>query len=90
MIQLRNSSENSEELVYGDIHELTEIPNEVIGYVRGSKQHFYSYTNLSSSSISIKISFKAKVLLNNYPSLNLENQKLKLKPYQTVLLKEER
>lgn len=88
MIKLRNSSEYSDILIYGDFEEV-KIENEYIfWYKRTYNNKTINITvNMAEEAISIE-SFKANILLNNYGDLGLCNINM-LKEYEAIVWEEE-
>ncbi|WEV57689.1 alpha-glucosidase [Ligilactobacillus acidipiscis] len=83
MIQLRNNSEITNQLIYGDFKGEEKLPNSVIGYYRGKDTEIV--VNLSNKKQ--KIRKKAtKVYLNTHQNLITESDYLLLKPYQGIVI----
>lgn len=83
IIALRKNAEYRSDLVDGDFEQITDVPGDVIAYRRGKRLEVY--VNLGSNEAEFPLTF-SKVLADNYSSLEAENDKVKMKPYQAVLI----
>ena len=86
MIRLRKEAPA---LIYGDYRCLNPDDPITYQYIRSwEEQDFYVLLNLSRDSARIDIPFRAapQVLINNYPTLDIDNGQLTLQPYQAVVL----
>lgn len=85
MIQIRNKSEYEKELIFGKYEQLKELPANIVGYKRGN--HFKVLVNLSAEKVEVSID-DSDVILGNYKQSGFVTDRLILKPYEAVLLKE--
>lgn len=83
MIELRNHSELSTELIYGEIAEITDVPDDVIAYRRGSRLRLYANWSTTDQDVTVPA---GKVHLNNYPTLEQGADGVTLRPYQSILI----
>lgn len=88
MIKLRNLSSYSETLVYGDFEANYTTNDNVISYFRVSnKEKIQIIVNLSDESEVIDIEDnKFEILIRNYHVINVKNKKIKLKPYEALVI----
>lgn len=90
IIQLRQSSEVSECLIYGDIEPMLEEDPTIIAYKRKlNQEEVVCYFNFSSEGRKVKFDYyRYNVLLNNYKEEieTISEQAYLLKPYQALVL----
>ena len=89
MIQLRNHSEYSETLIYGDIKPLWNTNENVISYLRRDNNNtFQIIVNLSDELITQEIDNEVQdVTLNNYENPQINQDSVNLRPYECLLIK---
>ncbi|MBI5972981.1 alpha-glucosidase [Staphylococcus caledonicus] len=89
MIKLRNDSEYSNALIYGDIHPIWNTSDEVISYYRiFNNLQLQVIVNLSNNEVNQTLGDgNHKVIFNNYKDNNLYEKAISLRPYEAVLLK---
>ena len=88
MIRLRKETSA---LVYGDYRCLNPDESLTFRYVRSEGENdVYVLLNFSSESVEVAIPIRAlaRVLINNYPTLDIAGENLILLPYQAVVLLE--
>lgn len=83
LIQLRNRSEYSQTLIYGEI-EFKSVDDDVICYCRKGDRTVRIYVNLSKNTVELPLTTE-KVILSNY---KLSENKTSLAPYQALVLEE--
>ncbi|MGM0874752.1 MAG: glycoside hydrolase family 13 protein [Bacillota bacterium] len=90
IIQVRQSSEASECLIYGEIEPILEEHPTIVAYKRRlNAEEVVCYFNFSSDSQKVKLDHnKYDVLLNNYKEEkeSISEQEYSLKPYQALIL----
>lgn len=82
MIELRQNSNYSEDLIYGDFEQIYS-EGDVIAYKRG--KNIVCLVNLGTSTQNIKLKI-GKILLNNYDTLKIDEDNIILEPYQGILI----
>lgn len=86
MIALRNHSEYSQTLIYGDFNPLDTDKN-IIGYQRIGNELIEVYVNLDNEGKELNTS--GEILLSNYQNTEINDQKISLFPYQAVVLRKD-
>lgn len=86
MIALRNHSEHSQTLIYGDFKPLDTDKN-IIGYQRIGDELIEVYVNLDNEGKELNTS--DEILLSNYQNTEINDQKISLFPYQAVVLRKD-
>jgi len=79
MIQIRKTSDISNDLINGDFETITTPHPNIIAYKRGTRA--IVYINLSSKPVDIELP-TGNVILSNYSKINLQ----RMEPYQSILI----
>lgn len=82
MIELRQNSNYSEDLIYGDFEQI-HSDGDLIAYKRG--ENIVCLVNLGDSTQNIKLKV-GEILLNNYKTLKIKENNIILEPYQGILI----
>lgn len=82
MIELRQNSNYSEDLIYGDFEQI-HSDGDLIAYKRG--KNIVCLVNLGDSTQNIKLKV-GEILLNNYKTLKIKENNIILEPYQGILI----
>lgn len=86
LIWLRQKSQYSDDLVFGDFKVYEQNNDNVISYIRNDKVYVLVSLSDQEELVDFDLSNK-KILINNYPDVNAENSaKLRLHPYQAIML----
>lgn len=85
LIRIRKDEKNKESLVYGEIHEIQDVPEPVIAFERISAdgEKIRIWVNMSEEEQEVEIA-EGTLLINNYVSG--ESGQTSLKPYQAVMV----
>lgn len=86
MVELRNDSGLSAELIYGDIAEITDVPDDVIAYRRGQRLHVYANWSTQEQTVTVPTDRTVRVHLNNLDRLKPDGDTVTLLPYQAILV----
>ena len=87
LIGLRKSKEYSNTLIYGKFEPaLLEYENIIAYYRRGDNNSILVINNYDNNLCEVEINLNdKKVLLNNYEDIDIKDNKIILKPYQSVI-----
>ncbi|MGK9185558.1 alpha-glucosidase [Priestia filamentosa] len=86
MIQLRQTGELSEVLRFGAIHEIKDVPDEVIAYTREFKnKKVHVLSNLSNRKVTVKLEHVQSVYLYSQSKPFISAKEIVLEPYQGIL-----
>ncbi|MCY3034537.1 alpha-glucosidase [Aerococcus urinae] len=89
LIELRQDSNLSQVLIYGDINFLDNLPSQVMGYQRQvEEQEVIVLVNFNSEAVALDDSFESyEVILSNYSQFDkLDNNYIELAPMQAIVM----
>ena len=87
LIALRKSPEYKETVVYGALAPLWEEQHNLMAYSRKADRTLHVIGNYQNEEQSVTLSSPCKkVLLNNYPDLQMEENAIRLHGYQVLIL----
>ncbi|MFD1413224.1 alpha-glucosidase [Oceanobacillus jeddahense] len=86
MIQLRQDSELSDTLTFGDIKEIKDVPDEVIAYERIDKDNSVTVLiNLSTEQKRVLLDYSVKnIILYSQTKPSIKGNEIVLEPYQGI------
>ncbi len=91
--KLLTIKKTNETAIYGKTHEVETLHPKVMGYLREYQgKTLFVAGNFSNKSVVYHIPAKmkeAELVLNNYDSLEKEDSKITLKPYQAIVMEEQ-
>ena len=89
LISIRNNSEYSDALIHGDIKELTDVPDNVIGFSRHDQHHLDILINFSNKEETVKNYTIKNLIIDNYKDIKTTTSEIVLKPYQAIIFESE-